>query len=125
MSLDVYLNGPLTMTPCTCQNCGNVHEHETREELFWANITHNLGRMAKEAGIYSHLWRPEEIGIAKAAQLIEPLQIGLALLKSDPTRFKAFDDPGEWGTYEQFVPWLETYLVACKTYPAADVSVSR
>ena len=36
------------------------------EGAYSANITHNLGKMAEEAGIYKHLWRPEEIGITKA-----------------------------------------------------------
>jgi hypothetical protein len=94
-------------------------------EVYSANITHNLGRMADEAGIYEHLWRPEEIGITKASQLIEPLENGLALMKSDPGRFKAFDATNGWGLYEHFVPWIEEYLEACKDHPEAEVSASR
>ena len=30
--------------------------------------------MADEAGIYKYLWSPEEIGITKAEQFIEPLK---------------------------------------------------
>ena len=30
--------------------------------------------MAKEADIYQHLWRPDEIGITKAAELIPPIR---------------------------------------------------
>ena len=113
MSLDVYLTTP------KCPHCG--HSRETH----WQNITHNLGRMAGEAGIYAHLWRPEEIGITKAAQLIEPLLAGIAMMKADPGRFKKHDTPNGWGTYDQFIPWLERYLEACKENPDSDVSVSR
>lgn len=60
-------------------------------EVFTQNITHNLNKMAQEAGIYEALWRPEEVGIKKASQLIKPLKEGLALMKSDPARFKKFD----------------------------------
>ena len=42
--------------------------------VFTSNITHNLGKMAEAAGIYKHLWCPEEIGITKAKQLIQPLK---------------------------------------------------
>jgi len=42
-----------------------------------ANVTHNLNKMAMEAGIYEYLWRPDEIGITKAGRLIEPLSKGL------------------------------------------------
>jgi hypothetical protein len=94
-------------------------------EVYSANITHNLGRMAKEAGIYQALWRPEEIGITTAGQLIEPLTAGLALLKSDPPRFEAFNSPNGWGMYEHFVPFVEGYLAACKANPDAEIEVSR
>lgn len=94
-------------------------------EVFSANVTHNLGRMAEQAGIYKHLWRPEEIGITKAWQLIEPLEQGLALMKADPARFETFNATNGWGLYKHLVPWIEGYLAACKKYPEADVSVSR
>lgn len=107
MSLDVYLT------------------HTQPTTVYDANITHNLGKMADEAGIYKHLWRPDEIGITKAEQLIEPLRSGLALLKSDPERFKKFDAENGWGLYIHFVPFVEKYLQACEEYPDAEVSVSR
>ena len=113
MSLDVYLSPP------KCPHCGRAAEGYSR------NITHNLGAMAKEAGIYLHCWRPEEIGITKAAQLIQPLRDGIALMESDPTRFRAHNSPNGWGLYENFLPWLKDYLAACESMPDADVSVSR
>jgi len=69
MSLDVYL----TVTKPTL--------------VFEGNITHNLGAMAREAGIYEALWRPEEINVTTAEQLIEPLTVGLEKLKADPREF--------------------------------------
>lgn len=107
MSLDVILT---RLAPC---------------EVYSANITHNLGKMADAAGIYKHLWRPEEIGVTQARQLIDPLKAGLALLKSDPERFRAFDAPNGWGKYENFVPFVEKYLAACEANPDAAVTVSR
>jgi hypothetical protein len=99
-------------------------EKETNE-VFSAKITHNLGMMADEAGIYKHLWRPEEIGITKAHQLIEPLIVGVQLMKSDPDRFRKHDAPNGWGTYNSFVPWVEEYIHACCRHPMANVSVWR
>lgn len=119
MSLDVYLRVPELVE---CPECG----HKTKkEESYSANITHNLGNMADEAGIYKHLWRPEEIGITKAHQLIEPLKAGVALMKSDPPRFEKHNAPNGWGLYEHFVPFVERYLEACQNSPNADVSVTR
>lgn len=93
-------------------------------EGFSANITHNLHQMATAAGLFC-IWHPEDSGAEKAGQLIEPMEKGLALLKSDPERFRQFDADNGWGTYEQFVPWVERYLAACKEYPDARVRVSR
>lgn len=95
------------------------------KEVFEANITHNLNRMAKEAGIYMHLWRPDEIGITDAGQLISPLQEGLARLRADPGRFRQLEPENKWGTYDTFVPWVERYLAVCEEYPHARVWASR
>ncbi len=90
-----------------------------------ANITHNLGEMAGAAGIYKHLWRPEEVGITRAAQLIEPLKDGLAALQSDPVKFKAFNPSNGWGNYDGLVRFVADYLAACIRMPRAEVRVSR
>lgn len=92
---------------------------------FSANITHNLNTMAAAAGIYHHLWRPDEIGITKAGELIEPLTEGLALLKSDPERFRVFNPENGWGSYDGLVDFVSEYLDACLRNPDALVSVSR
>lgn len=93
--------------------------------VYDANITHNLGAMAKAAGIYMHLWRPDEIGIKTASELIEPLTKGLKKLKANPTKFQKHNAPNGWGVYEHFVPFVEQYLAACKLYPDGEISVSR
>lgn len=96
-----------------------------RQVCFEANITHNLNKMAREAGIYELLWRPEEVGITKAEQLIQPLKEGVERMKADPERFKAFNSPNGWGLYENFVPWIERVILACQEDPDCDVEVSR
>ena len=113
MSLDVYLSIN------KCEHCGR------EDEVFHQNITHNLGAMAREAGIYEIVWRPEENGITTARQLIKPLQTAIATMKKNPTRFEKFNAANGWGLYEHFVPWLEQYLKACEDTPSAIVSVSR
>ena len=90
-------------------------------EVFSRNITHNLNTMADAAGIYQHLWHPEDIGITKAVELIEPLREGLARLKADPEHFKQFDSKNGWGLYIHFVPFVEACLEACEKNPDATV----
>ena len=94
-------------------------------DVFGRNITHNLGAMAAEAGIYKVLWRPEEIGVTTASQAIPILEAGLALLKSDRPRFEQFNAPNGWGMYEHFVPFVQEVLAACKEYPKAIIRISR
>ena len=93
--------------------------------VFTSNITHNLGPMAKQAGIYLHLWRPDELGLTKARELIEPLRLGLALLEQDPTGYRAYNPANGWGSYEGLVNFVREYLKACEAHPDAELSVSR
>lgn len=95
------------------------------EWVFNYNITHNLNVMAEAAGIYQHLWRPEELGITKAWQLIQPLREGLALLEAKPGTFKAFNPVNGWGSYEGLVKFVRAYLEACEQWPEAEIGVSR
>jgi hypothetical protein len=93
--------------------------------VFDRNITHNLTKMASEAGIYYALWRPDEKGYQKAAQIVPILKKGLTLLESDPERFEKFNSKNGWGMYEHFIPFVKAVLEACEEYPDADIRVSR
>lgn len=125
MSLDVSLSRTL----CLSYDKGVTYT-EHQEEVYWANITHNLNKMAMEVSVqhhtlYEYLWRPEELAITKASELIYPLTIGLAKLKDNPDFYKTFDSPNGWGLYEHFVPFVEEYLNACILNPEASVYASR
>jgi hypothetical protein len=93
--------------------------------VFSDGITHNLKPMAAEAGLSGVLWKPEAFGIQTAAQLIPLLETGLAVLRSDPQRFRAFDSPNGWGRFEHLVNFVERYLNACRHHPEARVEASR
>jgi hypothetical protein len=99
--------------------------YDDHRGVYSANITHNLVKMAHEAGVYKALWRHEEIGITHAHQLIEPLRAGLECLRAEPERFKQFNPANGWGNYENLVEFIKQYLEACEDYQTAEVSVSR
>ena len=107
MSLDVYLK---VVKPT---------------DVFDANYTHNVTKMADAAGLYGPVWRPDESGIKKAGDLIAPLRDGIAKMEADPQKFIAMNPENGWGSYETFLPWLKRYLDACEENPQADVEVSR
>ena len=104
---------PVTVTP------------EPSAELFSANITHNLNHMAIAAGLYDCMWRPDEHEMTHAAQLIEPLRVGLVRLKAHPDLYRTFNPANGWGDYDGLVRFVENYLEACEANPDAAVSVSR
>ena len=120
MSLDVYLFGEEKEKSCTCHDCGHVHNMVERECLFSANITHNLSKMADKAGIYDAIWNPSSIG-STAADLIAVIEKGLHDMKANPNIYKTYDASNGWGTYDDFIPWIESYLDACKRNPTAIV----
>lgn len=95
------------------------------QEVYHANITHNLNKMAAAAGIYEPLWRPEEVGFTHAQQLIQPLEAGLTRLESDPVTYKSYNPPNGWGDYEGLVRFVREYLKACKEHQDAKIEVSR
>lgn len=122
MSLDVYLIAPVKETK-ECFHCGSNYQSEVT--LFEANITHNLNKMADQAGIYEALWRPEEIDCKIAHDLIGKLGLGLDVLKKEPEHFKQWNPSNGWGNYENLVSFVERYLNACIENPNAIISVSR
>ena len=112
MSLDFYLEMEL--------DTGAPEPYEV--QLYSGNITHNLNTMAEEAGIYKCLWRPNELWENPTAdKLIPHLEAGLLKLKSHPEHYKQFDASNGWGTYKDFVPFVEEILDACKEHPKANV----
>ena len=119
MSLDVYLQQGVA-----CKNCGIINE-DSGNELYWANITHNLNKMADKAGIYEVLWSPDELGITQAKQLIPLLEEGIKKLKARPAYFKKFNAPNGWGKYENLIEFTEKYLEACKKYPDSFIQISK
>lgn len=151
MSLDVYLEVPV---PIKCEPGSGIfirEEGQTKEisreewdqrnpsrepivfkrddtetnEVYHGNITHNLGRMAIEAGLYAVLWEPETRGWVLAKDLIASLERGLARLRLNPSYFKRFNPQNGWGNYELLVRFTEEYLAACCEWPNAIVKVSR
>jgi hypothetical protein len=140
MSLDVYLTRNYHVT----YDGGKTLE-EKEEELYSANITHNLGEMADKAGIYEALWRPhrlrevydiseddhfaereyEDSVTILAKDIIPYLEKGLEKLISKPDYYEKFNSPNGWGMYEHFVPFVQDYLTACKHFPESIVNVSR
>ena len=102
--------------------------------VYSANITHNLGAMAREVEIpymagtvtlYTILWRPEELQFTKAREIADLLDTGWNILLADPEKFKKFNPENGWGSYEGLVDFVYEYRNACWDTPDAELRVSR
>lgn len=124
MSLDFYITAPVQPTHrAPCPHCGQMMTVTPElEELFSANITHNLTRMWREAGVFDALYESEG---KRAADIVGALTEGVATMAREPDRFHAFSAPNKWGTYEQALPWLERVREACIESPYGVIHISR
>lgn len=102
-----------------------VYLTDGETDVYRANITHNLIKMAGAADLYEAIWQPFELGAIKASDIIPLLENGLHELKSKPDYFNKFNSSNGWGMYHNFVPFVEQYLAACKSNPDAVIHVSR
>jgi len=81
--------------------------------------------MATALGIHEQIWKPDSVGITTANQVIPHLEEAIRKMKDNPEFYRAFDSPNGFGKYDDFLAWLEEYLVACNKYPNATVTASR
>src|SRR5215467_10045473 len=73
--LDIFLTGPLERFECECSECGHAHFCERRPRLHTSVISHELGVMAYEAGIYEALWRPRLLLAETQRAQVEALEL--------------------------------------------------
>jgi hypothetical protein len=118
MSLDVYLYN--------VNKCPHfAGEQPERTQVFSRNITHNLTKMAEALGVYQVVWRPDEAGVLKAGDLIDPLRAAMSAITKDPDVYRQYEAPNGGGRVVHFRDFLREYLAACRNNPNALVEVSR
>lgn len=89
------------------------------------NITHNLNKMAEVAGVYKHLWRPEELGIERPVDLIVPLLKGAVFMLENAALCQQYSPKNGWGTYDDLLEFILGYAEKCAKYPFSEIIVSR
>ena len=60
-----------------------------------------------------------------ASDIIDVIEKGLIDMKNRPEYYKQFDSDNGWGTYKDFIPWIEKYFEALKENPEAIVKCDR
>mgnify|MGYP003672546310 CR=1 FL=1 len=112
-------------------------EAEYNTEVYEANITHNLRKMAgkvvclsieeyrdindkrfaystKEITLYDILWH----GSGQSAKVIAPmLEVGLKELKENEVELCEYIPENGWGSYAGLIKFTQELLFACKEFP--------
>lgn len=91
-------------------------------ELGWWNYTHNCNGMIRDAGFTD--WSMEAINGMSAEAFAQKLDLAIAALEREPTRFSEMDPPNGWGSYDTLLPKLREILGRCRAYPSAKMSAS-
>jgi hypothetical protein len=114
MSLNFYLQ---------CKCCHTI--------VFEIELTHNLNKMAMQAGLYAPLWYcNDETDSAHpryqyAQKMIPVLTEGIQNLQRRPEYFRQFNPSNGWGTYDQLLKAALDLLETCRRYPDAEPISSR
>jgi hypothetical protein len=93
--------------------------------FFRKSVTHNLVPMAKACGCYTYVWRPEEVGIHFAYQMLHMLRSAIKYASSNPKILSEHNPYNDWGNYDVFLMFLQDYLKGCERYPATRIHISR
>lgn len=102
-----------------------IIEEEIETNEFWhGNITHNLHEMARqcfaedwETTLSELLWRDK---LTDKTRYIAQLYECLIVLREYPEFFKQFNPSNGWGTYEQLVEFVCSFIHALIDMPAGS-----
>lgn len=101
----------------------DIHLSDVVEtEVFWQNITHNVNKMWRKAGVYEALY--ESHG-KRAGEFVEILEAGLEDMLNNFGDYKKLDAENGWGKTEHAIRFLYFTLKAFKQYPNGTIGVSR
>ncbi len=119
MSLSVYIN------------YSNIPESDNDEEYWSANITHNLGIMARQipvgsTSLYMAVWRPEEIFRYPTTNVMLTFLVkGINYMVCHRKELLPYEPDNGWGTYDGFMKFLLDYKQACEDNPDCLIEVYR
>lgn len=86
------------------------------------NITHNVSKMWKKAGVFDALY---ESSGEQAGKYIDALERGLDDMRKNPEAYKELNPPNGWGDYSGALKFLEAWTSHCKRHPKAKIYVFR
>jgi hypothetical protein len=85
------------------------------------NITHNLTTMAEKLGVYQALWRPEELEITHAWELVPYLEYAIFELEVHPEYYAQWNASNGWGKVEDLLRLMKEVLKCCSNNMDAEI----
>lgn len=107
----------------------DIQEIEIETNEFWhGNITHNLIKMAQECrmecdpqheglSLYDLLWRDDYPWEMSHLEYTQCLMACLVSLTDEPERYRQYNPSNGWGTYEQLVEFVKSFIHALVDEP--------
>lgn len=113
------------------KNKRRLESVDVEPTVWWENITHNLGTMAKNVpvprentSLYDLLWHPNEAGFSKVTgEYIGLVKEGLEYLRNHGLELSEFNPPNHWGSYGgllDFTRSLAFFLQNIKDYDKSN-----
>ena len=103
------------------KDLSHIREFDYEDENFWhGNITHNMGKMAREVpvagtnlSLYDLLWHPADHGfkLAGAPYYREFVLKGYLYLRTHRQELLPFNPDNGWGNYDLLFTFTEDYLL--------------
>ena len=99
--------------------------------VYSGNITHNLNSMAAAVvlsnglTLYQVMWCPDEYDLKFARDISNLLDEGWNILLADPERYKEYNPPNGWGSYDGLCNFVYKYRNACWDNPDAELRISK
>ena len=92
------------------------------EEIFDANITHNVVSMWEKAGCCEALYKSDGQKAMDVRDIIVDAVVDMMKHKAE---YKKLDSPNGWGIYEDAFKFLLSVAVACCDFPEAIIGVDK
>jgi hypothetical protein len=121
MSLDLYIIHKRTEEEIINEvreakkNNVRLETVDVEPTVWWENITHNLGKMAKavpvrgSVSLYDLLWHPREAGFTKVGkEYIDLVAVGYNYLETHP-ELRRYNPENGWGDYEGLLDFTRNY----------------
>ena len=90
------------------------------EEIFDANMTHNVTPMWHKAGCYEALYMSDGQRASDIRDIIVDAVVDMMKHKAE---YQKLDSPNGWGIYEHAFKFLISVAVACCDFPEATIRV--